>query len=201
MCWFHSPYVNDDLKATGRNGSADPSRPDFMDFGLCETIARELHDLGTPRAILGGWGDPLLHPQFDRILELLLKLGMAPYVITNGLALDEARARSWAQLPAHFRFSMHAGDAETWLKIHTGCAPHQFEILCRSLRLLVAGGKATVSVMHAVQKDNFRSTEKMVAHAHLLGVRQILFSPFRQKAPSAAAWFYRRMKRSNSGAT
>jgi MoaA/NifB/PqqE/SkfB family radical SAM enzyme len=148
-----------------------------MDYELCETILRETHEMGTARVILGGWGSPGLHPQIDRILALLVRLGMAPYLITNGLAIDERRAHYWAQLPVHFRFSMHAGDPETWLRIHSGGSLKQFELLEKVIRRLASEGRASVSIMHAIQKDNFRRMREMVEHAHRLGVRRVLFLP------------------------
>jgi sulfatase maturation enzyme AslB (radical SAM superfamily) len=148
-----------------------------MDYALCETIIREAHELGTARVVLGGWGSPGLHPKLDQILGLLVRLRMKPYLITNGLAIDQQRARYWAELPAHFRFSMHAGDPETWLRIHTGGSLHQFELLEKVIQQMAGSGKADVSIMHAIQKANFRNMREMVEHAHKMGVQNVLFLP------------------------
>jgi len=92
MCWYHSPLVTMDEKETRDNGY-DNKKLQFMDPALCETIIKEAHKMGTFRFILGGHGEPFLHPQFDNILNLTLRLGKAPYVITNGLYIDELYAR------------------------------------------------------------------------------------------------------------
>lgn len=177
MCWFHSPLLGVKNEPAGSPRQPHSSRNLFMDYELCEAIIRETHEMGTARVILGGWGSPGLHPQIERILSLLVGLEMAPYLITNGLAIDEQRARAWAQLPVHFRFSMHAGDPETWLRIHSGGSLKQYELLEKVIRLLASGGRARVSIMHAIQKDNFRRMREMVEHAHRLGVGQVLFLP------------------------
>ncbi len=185
MCWFHSPLLGESATADLLHRQSGNSKPAFMSYELCTTIIREMHELGAARAILAGWGEPSLHPQFDRILELLVKLKIAPYVITNGLAIDEESALRWAGLPVHFRFSLHAGDPETWLKIHPHCSREQFERLEKVIRCLAGAEWATVSVMHAIQKANFRHIPAMVEHAHRCGVRQALFLPVRTEGSLA----------------
>ena len=177
MCWFHSPLLNTASEAGGSVLQSGISQDPFMDYALCETIIREAHELGTARVVLGGWGSPGLHPKLDQILGLLVRLRMKAYLITNGLAIDQQRARYWAELPAHFRFSMHAGDPETWLRIHTGGSLHQFELLEKVIQQMAGPGKAEVSIMHAIQKANFRNMREMVEHAHKMGVQNVLFLP------------------------
>jgi MoaA/NifB/PqqE/SkfB family radical SAM enzyme len=150
-----------------------------MDPATLETIVRETHAMGTFRVVLGGEGEPSLHPQFDHMLALMTKLGMEPYVLTNGLALDEARARFWATKRAHYRFSIHAGDAETWLRVHPLGRAQQFERLCRVIKILVRAGTARVSTTHVIHRANRHNTPQMVEHARELGVDEILFRPVR----------------------
>ncbi len=110
MCWYHSPLITgcDDLIEVEGNGTEN-KKSQFMDPALCETIIRQAHEMGTFRFILGGHGEPFLHPGFDSVLDLLLHLGKACYVITNGLYINEQYARILATKAAQFRISMHAG--------------------------------------------------------------------------------------------
>ena len=137
MCWYHSLL----LRGAGSGDTHQPSvrsqEPPYMDLAVLETIVRESHAMGAFRVVLCGEGEPTLHPHFDCILELVTQLNMEPYVITNGLAVDEARAKFWATKRAHFRFSIHAGDEETWLRVHPFGRPRQFEHLSRVIKLLV----------------------------------------------------------------
>ena len=150
-----------------------------MDPALFETILREARQMGTYRVVLGGNGDPTLHPQFDRMLELMDRLEIVPYVLTNGIGIDEPRLRVWATKRAHFRFSMHAGDVETWLRVHTVGTEGQFQQLCRTIRALVAAGTPHISTMHVIHKQNYRHVRRMVEHARELGVKDVLFRPVR----------------------
>lgn len=153
-----------------------------MEIALCEKIIHEAHQMGTFRFILGGHGEPLLHPQFDRILSLLVRLKKSPYIITNGLAIDKGYVKYLSKHSAHFRISLHAGDPETWHRVHPTGEAGQFEQLSDAIRHLSCSGAATVSLMNVIQKANFKHILKMVEHAHLLGVKRILFMPVRAEA-------------------
>jgi MoaA/NifB/PqqE/SkfB family radical SAM enzyme len=129
--------------------------------------------------VLGGHGEPTLHPRFDDLLDLVAGLGMVPYVLTNGLAVDLARAGEWASRRAHYRFSVHAGDLDTWLRVHPRGSGEQFERLEGVLGCLAASDWAQVSTMHVLQKANFRDARRMVEHAGSLGIREVQFFPVR----------------------
>jgi MoaA/NifB/PqqE/SkfB family radical SAM enzyme len=174
MCWCHSPLTAPARKQTGASPGAA-----YMDPALFETILREARQMGTYRVVLGGNGEPTLHPQFDRMLELMDRLEIVPYVLTNGIGIDEPRLRVWATKRAHFRFSMHAGDVETWLRVHTVGTEGQFQQLCRTIRALVAAGTPHISTMHVIHKQNYRHVRRMVEHARELGVKDVLFRPVR----------------------
>jgi MoaA/NifB/PqqE/SkfB family radical SAM enzyme len=185
MCWFHSPLLGEMRTPDDLNSRSGNPKPAFMNYELCATIIREMHELGAARVILAGWGEPTLHPQFDRILESIVRLRLAPYIITNGLAIDDKRALRWGRLPVHFRFSLHAGDPETWMKIHPHCSREQFEGVERAIRTLAGSQRATVSTMHAIQKANFRHVTAMVEQAHRNGIRHVLFLPVRAEGALA----------------
>ena len=173
MCWYHSPLLGNEVDET----ESDPI--ELMDYDLCEKILRQLRALGTYRIIMGGHGEPTLHPQFDRLLDLLIDLRMSPYAISNGLTLDRSRAASWAKKKASFRFSMHAGDVETWLRIHPECTAAQFDAVARGIKRMADSGVANVATMHAIQRANFRHMRAMIEHARDLGVHDVQFFPVR----------------------
>jgi MoaA/NifB/PqqE/SkfB family radical SAM enzyme len=179
MCSCHSPLLQNSPE------SAKGQETPFMDGSLFEQIVRESRALGAFRVVLCGYGDPALHPRFDRMLEVMGQLDMEPYVLTNGLALDEARVRIWATKRAHFRFSLHAGDVETWLRVHQGGRAGQFERVTRAIRALTASGVPRVSAMHVIHKANFNRVRAMIEHARDNGVREILFRPVRAEGPLA----------------
>lgn len=177
FCWSHSPHVRKTRR--GQHTERNPSRPLFMDPALFETIVRESRAMGAFRVVICGEGEPTLHPQFDQMLDFVTRSKMEPYVITNGLGVGERRAKIWATKRAHFRFSIHGGDQETWLKVHPSSSAKQFEGLSKVIRSLVSTGVPRVSTMHVIHKANFRHVYEMVEQARELGVKEILFRPAR----------------------
>ncbi len=186
MCWTHSPLVRSsrEPRNTEKSGNG-PGPPVYMDLAVFETIIRESREMGTFRIVLCGHGDPALHPHFDRILQLLENLDMEPYVLTNGLSVDESRARVWAATRAHFRFSLHAGDPDTWLRVHPTSTAGQYDRLMGAIRTLCAAGRPGVSTMHVLHRANFRNLQAMVEQARSLGVKQVLFRPVRAEGELA----------------
>jgi len=184
MCWYHSPLLDCDVTTQPEAGHAQRQR--FMDRTICESILRQCRALGTYRVVLGGHGEPTIHPSFDDLLHLTGNLGMESYVITNGLSVDPPRAASWARQRAHFRFSLHAGDPETWLAVHPRCVAADFERIEQAIRVLARSKTATVSAMHVIQRANIKGLRQTVQHARELGLRQLLYMPVRADGPRAS---------------
>ncbi len=179
MCGAHSPLLQEPPVPGTMPTTAFAKPQPFMDDHLFKQCVQECRDTGTFRLVLGGNGEPALHPSFDEVIVLMRRLQMEPYVLTNGISLDNARVKIWAATPGHFRFSLHAGDPETWHRVHPRSKPEQFERLSRHIKELAAAGVPKVSTMHVIQKANFRQVRRMVEHAHEVGVREVLFRPAR----------------------
>ncbi len=66
-----------------RRGPVDPA--------LIASVAEELAGFDDSLVVLGGFGEPLLHPQLDEILGILSRAGIFGVALrTNGLALNDA---------------------------------------------------------------------------------------------------------------
>lgn len=66
-----------------------------MDLSIVEKIATELSRYDDSLVVLGGFGEPLLHPKFDDVLRILRERGVYGVAVrTNGLALDDAHIDS-----------------------------------------------------------------------------------------------------------
>jgi wyosine [tRNA(Phe)-imidazoG37] synthetase (radical SAM superfamily) len=178
MCPCYSPYAR---RAEDSHQMPElrpgPDSPAYLDPALFEMILREARQMGTYRIVLSGLGEPSLHPEFDRMLELMMRLDMEPLVLTNGIGIDAARAKIWATKRGCFRFSIHAGDHETWLRVHPGGTGKQFERLSQLIRLLVAAKGPRVSIMNVIHKANFINVRPMIEYARRLGVREVKFQP------------------------
>ncbi len=178
MCAGHSP-----LRELVRGPHRTPRPTGHMDTATLEAIVRECAQLGTHHFVICGSGETTLHPGLDRAIDLAIELGMVPYVATNGLSADEARVRRWATRRAFWRFSVHAADPATWLRIHPTGQAEQFHRIARAVRTLAAARAPHVQLFHLIMKGNFRTVRAMLEHAHELGVRDVRFEPVRTGGP------------------
>lgn len=64
------------------------NRKENMDVELFKQIIKSLQKMGVNRIALSG-GEPLLHPQFDKMLEEVLADHIRTTLISNGLAIDD----------------------------------------------------------------------------------------------------------------
>jgi hypothetical protein len=78
-----------------------------------EALIALLARWGVLRLIVGG-GEPLLHPQLDRILAAASDHGLAPVLATNGFLLDAQRARALAGEVSQFQISLDSVDPVTY---------------------------------------------------------------------------------------
>ena len=174
MCWYHSPL---------RPPAESETDPVFMDSGLAETLLEQCRSLGVFRVVLGGHGEPTLHPGFDRLLDRADRLGLEAYVISNGLDIDPARAGRWSRRRAHFRFSLHAADARTWAKIHPHRGQDDFAAVEKTVGEVARGRRSKVSILHVIQRANAGRLGDTLDQAARLGVREVLFMPVRADGP------------------
>lgn len=76
-----------------RGGRVRPRGP--IDLAIVERIATEMAAFDDALIVLGGFGDPLLHPRFDDVLRIIRSAGIYGVAVrTNGIALDAERIDS-----------------------------------------------------------------------------------------------------------
>lgn len=109
-----------------------------------QMIARDLHALGNQGVIISGGGEPLMHKDFIKTLELLKNYGMQIGLNSNGLALTEDKAEAIAKYCTYFRISLDAGSAEMYKKTH-GMEPLAYEKVVSNIKLMADVKKRTGS--------------------------------------------------------
>ncbi len=107
-------------------------------------IARDLKALGNQGVIISGGGEPLMHKDFIRTLELLKNNGMQLGLNSNGLALTEEMAEAIAKYCTYFRISLDAGTPEMYKQTH-GMEPRAFEKVVSNIKLMADVKKRTGS--------------------------------------------------------
>ncbi len=145
------------------------------------SLVDELYRLGTQEIFFHGFGEPGLHPHLpDMIRHVRDKaLRIRQYLITNG-AWDSARLlESIKAGEVSVRFSLHAGDAETWQRIHPQDDLKYFERAGKNLARLTEAAPDRVEVLYVICKTNWDKIKAMGQYASDHGVRKILFRPMR----------------------
>ncbi|MBW2983759.1 radical SAM protein [Candidatus Woesearchaeota archaeon] len=90
-----------------------------LTFGQVKKLADELTDVFEAKSIIiSGGGEPLLHPDFIKILYYIKSKGLRIGLNSNGFALDEAKARAIIDCCTYFRISLDAGTKEMYKKTH-----------------------------------------------------------------------------------
>ncbi len=160
-CWL-APKLD-------REGKLYPTLP----VESFETVIREAKPLGLSAVKLTG-GEPLMHPNFLRLLEIVRREELSLTVETNGLLCTPALAAEIAKSPRRFvSVSLDGADAQTheWVRGVTG----SFEAARRAVRVLSEAGLQP-QVIFSVMRHNFHQAERMPKVAEELGAASLKFN-------------------------
>jgi SynChlorMet cassette radical SAM/SPASM protein ScmF len=140
---------------------------------LFEAAIREAKPLGLRGVKLTG-GEPLLHPDFTRLLEIVRREELGLTIETNGLLCTPEIAAEIAKCPKRFvSVSIDGADAETheWVR----GAPGSFEAARQAVNNLVAAG-IRPQVIFTVMRRNASQVDAIVHMAEELGAASVKFN-------------------------
>lgn len=140
---------------------------------LFETAIREARPLGLSAVKLTG-GEPLMHPEFNRLLEIVRREELRLTVETNGLLCSPAIAAEIAKSPRRFvSVSIDGADAATheWVR----GVPGSFEAARQAVRNLVAAG-IRPQVIFSLMRHNADQVDAMVRMVEELGAASLKFN-------------------------
>ncbi len=133
-------------------------------------LAPQLKALGTQAILLSG-GEPLLHPRWAEIAEVLrTESGARLWLLTAGLSLHKHAARV-VELCDRLTVSLDGATPETYRVIR---GVEAFDAVCAGV-LAAVGRGGRVTLRCTVQRGNYRELPALVRLAHTLGVAQISF--------------------------
>jgi SynChlorMet cassette radical SAM/SPASM protein ScmF len=144
-----------------------------MPVELFETAIREAKPLGLSRVKLTG-GEPLLHPHFVHLLEIVRREELGLTIETNGLLCTPAIAAEIAKSSTRFvSVSIDGADAETheWVR----GVPGSFVAARQAVKNLVAAG-IRPQVIFTVMRGNARQVDAILQMAEELGAASVKFN-------------------------
>jgi len=152
---------------------ADGSRYATLPVDLFEAAIREAKPLGLSRVKLTG-GEPLLHPHFTKLLEIVRREELALTIETNGLLCTPQIAAEIAKSPRRsVSVSIDGADAATheWVRGVPGC----FEKAQQAVRNLAAADTPPQIIM-SVMRCNSDQVDAVVRMAERLGASSVKFN-------------------------
>ena len=140
---------------------------------LFETAIREARPLGLRGVKLTG-GEPLLHPRFTHLLEIVRREDLELTVETNGLLCTPEIAGEIARSPRRsVSVSIDGADAETHDRIRG--VPGSFAAARQAVRNLVAAG-VRPQIIFALMRRNAGQVDAVVRMAEQLGAGSVKFN-------------------------
>ena len=140
---------------------------------LFETAIREAKPLGLSGVKLTG-GEPLFHPHFTRLLEIVRREELSLIIETNGLLCTPEISAEIAKSPKRFvSVSIDGADAATheWVRGVAG----SFEAARQAVRNLVAADTRP-QVIFTVMRKNTGQVDAMVQMVEELGAESLKFN-------------------------
>jgi MoaA/NifB/PqqE/SkfB family radical SAM enzyme len=168
-------------RCNSRCVTCDYWRHGRVDISLAtvEGLLPGFEELGTEVVVLSG-GEPLIHPEWSSIAELLHGRGIELWLLTSGLSLAKHAARA-ARDFKNITVSLDGADPETYAAIRGVDA---FDKVCEGIRRASSLGSA-VSLRVTLQRANYRQLPRFVALARELKVLKVSFLAVDVASPHA----------------
>ena len=149
--------------------------------GRILSLVDELYSLGTQEVFFHGFGEPACHPRLPSILRTVKSRcpALRQHLITNGAWDHPDLLDAIVHARVGTRFSLHAGDADTWQRVHPRDNVKGFEQAGTNLIALTSRQPERVEILYVICKTNCGGIREMASYASAHGVRRILFRPMR----------------------
>ena len=142
---------------------------DDMNLEAVTRLLPSLKQLRTQVVLLSG-GEPLLHPEWTAIAEMLRANGLKVWLLTSGLSLAK-HARRAAELFHAITVSLDGTDPQSYTAIR---GLNAFDKVCEGIRAAAANGMPP-GIRVTLQRANYRLLPDFVDLAKTMGARQISF--------------------------
>lgn len=164
-CWDHSP-----LLATTRSAAWKRQR---VEAAAVAALLDDAAALGGLRAVIvSGQGDPLVHPEIDRILADVKRRGLHLTIITNLIPADVARIIELGV--DQLLIGIHAASEPVYQAFHPSFRSDEWRRLHGMLARLRDAGRRDKHV-HVLCELNAGELPAMVRQGHDYGAAQVTF--------------------------
>ncbi len=150
-----------------------------MPRALAEKILRDLALLGVKRLVFTGFGEPLVYPYIDEILQQARSLGFGIVLNTNGMLLDK-HIDVVANYVDTLIVSVEAGEEDLYREIRRGAVLSK---VVENLELLnrfrsVTKWRPVIEFWYTVGKNNIDNLFRVIDLAQRIGVYRLNVSNY-----------------------
>jgi len=140
-------------------------------------LYKDFKDIGVKATTLSGGGEPLLHPEIDKIMQVILDYNIDLSIITNGTFLKDKSA----ELLTHakwVRVSVNYSDFKMFAKTRSK-AKYQYLSIVKNIENFAKVKPKTcdLSINYIIDKYNYNQLLQAAKFYKELGVEIIRFSP------------------------
>jgi len=153
-----------------------------LDTDAAVKSIKEFADLGTKAMLFAGEGEPLIHPDFTKMIEACHEKGVDSGIYSNGALLTEKKAGELLDKLTFMRVSFNAGTRENYHQIH---GRDDFDLVIKNLKYAVALKqkkhlKADIGLQFVVIPENIQTVVNMAKLGKEIGVDYLAIKPFVQ---------------------
>ncbi len=187
MCWYHSPLIK-----------KDEGSPAFLPFARYRDLVREFRRMSTKTLVLCGEGEPLRHPDVEAMVEAARGAGLEVEVLTNAFYLDRQKTMAFKRAGVKkIVVSLHAGDADTYVKVRPLRPASDFDQIMDNLRFVKNGGgnAPLLYLINVISSLNCGTVSRMSAAARELRADKVLFKPLKPAFAGCEQFMIPRMEK------
>jgi radical SAM protein with 4Fe4S-binding SPASM domain len=132
--------------------------------------------------MLGGEGEPLIHPDISEITEHIKKSGIDVALTTNGVLFDEKKIGECLPYFSWVKISLDAGSREIYSKVH-GCKPKDFDTVVSNISKAVEFKdkyklNCVIGIQYLLIPENIDEVYDSAVIAKKLGVDYFVVKPY-----------------------
>lgn len=151
----------------------------FMEIGLFKNCVEQLSKVGLEGIDFSGGGEPLLHPDFNEMIEFTNKKGIKSGLITNGIFLKGKSNKRFIENLSFARIAFDASTGKTYKMIH---GYDDYSVLIKNIKDLIKqkyryNSSITIGLKFLISRINYGQILPAAQFARNLGADYIQFKP------------------------
>lgn len=163
-------------------------KKNYLNTAILKDRLFEMSKLGVKAIMYAGEGEPMLHPDINKIVAATKAAHIDVAFTTNGTLMDREFVKNSLQHCSWIKISHNAGTAETYSKIHRVKEAEFYKTL-ENIRFAVwykkeHNLKCDLGLQMVLVDDNAHEAETFVALAKKLGVDYAVLKPYSQHSSS-----------------